>query len=87
MSHEKRTSADFFKQVFGRTVTVKLHNRTEYIGVLAALDGNMNIVLEQCEEYLESKLINKYGQILLRGNNVLYISAKFNQTKQQDVEI
>lgn len=42
----RRTVADFFKQAFGRTVIVKLHNKTEYIGVLAALDGNMNVVLE-----------------------------------------
>lgn len=47
MQINKRTPADFFKQVFGRTVTVKLHNATEYVGVLASLDGNMNIVLEQ----------------------------------------
>ena len=43
----KRTPGDFFKQVFGRLVTIKLHNDLEYVGILAALDGNLNIVLEQ----------------------------------------
>ena len=42
----KRTPADFFKQVFGRLVTVKLHSNVQYMGILAALDGNLNIVLE-----------------------------------------
>lgn len=32
--------------MFGRTVRIKLHNRIEYLGVLAVIDGNMNIVLE-----------------------------------------
>lgn len=42
----KRTPADFFKQIFGRLVTIKLQNNFEYVGILAALDGNLNIVLE-----------------------------------------
>lgn len=43
----KRTPAEFFKQVFGRLVTVKLQNDLQYVGILAALDGNMNVVLHQ----------------------------------------
>eukprot|EP01016_Furgasonia_blochmanni_P036773 TRINITY_DN4240_c0_g1_i5.p3 TRINITY_DN4240_c0_g1~~TRINITY_DN4240_c0_g1_i5.p3 ORF type:complete len:101 (-),score=5.10 TRINITY_DN4240_c0_g1_i5:136-438(-) len=36
----------------------------------------MNIVLEQIEEFEGGKLTNKYGEAFIRGNNVLYISAK-----------
>ena len=42
----KRSPADFLKQVLGRLVTVKLNNNTEYLGILACLDGVMNLVLE-----------------------------------------
>lgn len=45
-------------------------------GVLACLDGYMNIALEQTEEYSNGQLKNKYGDAFIRGNNVLYISTQ-----------
>lgn len=44
-------------------------------GVLACLDGYMNIAMEQTEEYVNGQLKNKYGDAFIRGNNVLYIST------------
>ena len=41
----------------------------KYLGILVCLDGLMNIVLEDVEEYENSKLLGKYNEILLRGNN------------------
>uniref|UniRef100_A0A5F8GBB9 LSM6 homolog, U6 small nuclear RNA and mRNA degradation associated n=1 Tax=Monodelphis domestica TaxID=13616 RepID=A0A5F8GBB9_MONDO len=38
-------------------------------GVLACLDGYMNIALEQTEEYVNGQLKNKYGDAFIRGNN------------------
>lgn len=38
-------------------------------GVLACLDGYMNIAIEQTEEYVNGQLKNKYGDAFLRGNN------------------
>lgn len=69
------TPADFLKAVLGRPVVVKLNNATEYRGILACLDGYMNIALEQTEEYENGDLKNKYGDAFIRGNNVMYISA------------
>lgn len=40
-----------------------------YQGVLACLDGYMNIALEQTEEYVNGQLKNKYGDAFIRGNN------------------
>ena len=73
---KKKTPADFLKQVVGRPVIVKLNTGESYKGVLACLDGFMNIVLEQSEEYIQDRLVNKYGDCFLRGNNVLYISTQ-----------
>lgn len=42
-------------------------------GVLACLDGYMNIALEQTEEYVNGQLKNKYGDAFIRGNNGKYI--------------
>lgn len=56
---------------------VILHMTVTYLsGVLACLDGYMNIALEQSEEYLNGQLKNKYGDAFIRGNNVLYISTQ-----------
>lgn len=40
-----------------------------YPGVLSCLDGYMNIALEQTEEYVGGKVINRYGDAFIRGNN------------------
>ncbi|KAF4529179.1 hypothetical protein B566_EDAN017547 [Ephemera danica] len=47
-----------------------------FLGVLACLDGYLNIALEQTEEYVNGQLKNKYGDAFIRGNNVLYISTQ-----------
>lgn len=47
-----------------------------FSGVLACLDGYMNIALDQTEEYANGQLKNKYGDAFIRGNNVLYISTQ-----------
>jgi small nuclear ribonucleoprotein (snRNP)-like protein len=36
-------------------------------------DGHMNILLEGATEYKQEQLLTNYGNVLLRGNNVLYI--------------
>mmetsp|Transcript_28078 Transcript_28078/g.34673 ORF Transcript_28078/g.34673 Transcript_28078/m.34673 type:complete len:103 (-) Transcript_28078:788-1096(-) len=76
---KKRSPSDFLKAVLGRPVNVKLNSGTNYRGVLACLDGYMNIAMEQTEEYVDGQLKAKYGDCFIRGNNVLYISA---QTKK-----
>ena len=38
-------------------------------GVLACLDGFMNIAMEQTEEYVNGQLKAKYGDAFIRGNN------------------
>mmetsp|Transcript_19389 Transcript_19389/g.29357 ORF Transcript_19389/g.29357 Transcript_19389/m.29357 type:complete len:91 (+) Transcript_19389:115-387(+) len=72
----KRSPSDFLKTVLGRPVSVKLNSGADYKGVLACLDGYMNIAMEQTEEYEDGQLKAKYGDCFIRGNNVLYISAK-----------
>jgi len=43
--------------------------RTRASGVLACLDGFMNIAMEQTEEYVNGQLKAKYGDAFIRGNN------------------
>lgn len=52
---------------------VKLNSGIEYRGVLACLDGYMNIAMEQTEEYVDGQLKAKYGDCFIRGNNGTFI--------------
>ena len=45
----KYQPSDFLKAVLGRPVVVKLNSGVAYKGVLACLDGYMNIAMEQTE--------------------------------------
>ena len=56
--------------MLGRPVRVKLNSGLEYRGVLACLDGYLNIAMEQTEEYnVDGQLKAKYGDCFIRGNN------------------
>jgi len=72
----KRSPSEFLKLVLGRPVIVKLNSGVEFRGILACLDGYMNIAMEQTEEYVDGQLKTKYGDAFIRGNNVLYISTQ-----------
>lgn len=54
-------------------ISVVLKNGCEYRGKMIKCDGHMNILLEGASESKEEQLIANYGNVLLRGNNVLYI--------------
>lgn len=68
-----------FKRFSVFPITTKIfvyHNKRAHSkGVLACLDGYMNLALDQTEEYQNGQLKNKYGDAFIRGNNVLYIST------------
>ncbi len=72
VEQNKRSPSDFLKDVLGRPVNVRLNSGTDYRGVLACLDGYMNIAMEQTEEYVDGQLKSKYGDCFIRGNNGTY---------------
>jgi small nuclear ribonucleoprotein len=55
-------------------IAVVLKNGSEYKGKMIKCDGHMNILLEGANECRNDQLIANYGNVLLRGNNVLYIA-------------
>ncbi|BDB97099.1 Sm ribonucleo [Saccharolobus caldissimus] len=62
-----------------RIVLVKLKDGSEYIGKLEQTDGTMNLVLRDCTEIREgtSEPVAKYGRVLIRGSNILFISVDY----------
>ncbi len=54
-------------------IAVVLKNGCEYKGKMVRCDGHMNILLEGATESRNGQLITNYGNVLVRGNNILYI--------------
>jgi small nuclear ribonucleoprotein len=57
-------------------IGVVLKNGCEYKGKMIKCDGHMNILLEGATEFREEQLLTNYGNVLLRGNNILYIELE-----------
>lgn len=57
----------------GNNVCVTLKGRGEYWGKMTKADGYMNLMMKGAKEYYGNDLIANYGDVFIRGNNVLYI--------------
>jgi len=78
MSKERKNPADFLKKMLGKSVEVKLNdNLTFFQGTLSCLDGTMNVLLSGVKEIVKGETINEFKEVLLRGNNVLYIKKNY----------
>jgi len=54
-------------------IAVLLKNGCEYKGKMVKCDGHMNILLEGATESRNGQPVTNYGNVLLRGNNILCI--------------
>lgn len=60
-------------------VLIKLKDGKEYRGRLKEIDMYMNLVLEGAEELMDGTPTAKFGEVLIRGNNILYIKPDLTQ--------
>ncbi len=54
-------------------VIVKLKNGIGYKGKMVQADGCMNILLKGAVEFHGENQIANYGDVFIRGNNILYV--------------
>lgn len=73
MEQNKRP-INFLLKNFNNSVVVKLKNNVEYRGRMVRCDNYMNLILEGATEYYNENPIANYGNVFIRGNNVLYIA-------------
>jgi len=57
-----------------KNVIVELKGKREYRGVLDGYDPHMNVVLKNAEELVDGKPVRKLSLVIVRGDNVIYIS-------------
>ncbi|MHA1681516.1 MAG: LSM domain-containing protein [Promethearchaeota archaeon] len=55
-------------------IIIRLKDGTEYKGLLVETDNYMNMVLSDAKEMdRNGELIARFGEIFIRGNNILFI--------------
>ena len=59
-----------------KSVIVRLKNDVEYKGKIDNVDSYMNLIMSDAEEVKDGKTVEKYGRVILRGNNVLFIKLE-----------
>lgn len=71
---------DILDQVLNRQpVIVSLKGGREIRGVLQGYDVHMNLVLDKAEEVENGGQVQKVGTLIVRGDNVIYISPSLEQ--------
>ena len=78
MEPSKKPLNVLIRQLNGN-VAIMLKNNVEYRGQMVHCDNYMNIILDSASEYGDDQLIADYGKVLVRGNNILYISLNIPQ--------
>ena len=59
-----------------KNVIVRLKNDVEYKGKMDNVDSYMNLIMADTEELNNGKLVEKFGKVIVRGNNVLFIKLE-----------
>lgn len=73
------------QSLINESVIIRLKwGQTEYHGRLISVDSYMNVQLSNTEEFIDGKSTGTLGQVLIRCNNVLWISGA-KGAKQEDV--
>ncbi|MDD3622719.1 MAG: RNA-binding protein [Methanofollis sp.] len=57
----------------GQPVIIALKGGREIRGILQGYDVHLNLVLDRAEEEVEGQ-VEKHGTVIVRGDNVIYIS-------------
>lgn len=65
---------DILNEALQSPVIVRIRGGREIRGELQGYDLHMNLVLDNAEEMIEDKENRQLGTVILRGDNVVYIS-------------
>ena len=61
-------------------VSIRLKNDVEYRCRMIDADSHMNIILDGATEYRGNSPTANYGNVILRGSNILYICVESKQS-------
>jgi len=72
--NENRKPLQVLRGMVGKQVMVKLKSDLGYTGQLEKMDVQMNLILTGSVEHDRSKEVSNLGTVIIRGNNILYVS-------------
>ncbi|ADI73114.1 MULTISPECIES: LSm family protein [Methanohalobium] len=65
---------DILNNALNTPVIVRLRGSREFRGELQGYDVHMNLVLDNAEELNDGEIVRKLGSVVIRGDNVVYVS-------------
>ncbi|MGZ4901326.1 MAG: LSM domain-containing protein [Halobacteriota archaeon] len=71
---QTRRPFEVLSRNIGTSVTVRLKGSKNIVGIFLGYDPHWNISLAEAQEYREDQIV-QFGKVILRGNNVLYVSG------------
>ena len=74
----------FLQDLLQKKVLVRLKWGQEYRGTLQSIDNYMNLQLLNTEEFVDGKSAGALGEVMIRCNNVLWISGDEIDTKMEE---
>ena len=77
---KERNPLKILQKAVNNLILVRLKDGREYIGRLLETDVFMNLVLTGAEELeKDGSPISKYGEVFIRGNNILFIKPDYTK--------
>ncbi len=74
MAGTEKRPFDVLNNALNNSVLIRLKGGIEVRGTMASYDVHMNIVLEGAEHLENGELRRKLGTMLVRGDNIVFIS-------------
>ncbi len=65
---------DILNDALDSNVLIRLKGQREFRGQLKGYDMHMNLVMDNAEEILDDNSTKKFGTIVVRGDNIIFIS-------------
>ena len=65
---------DTLNNVLNQSVLVRLKGAREFRGILQGYDIHMNLTLDDAEELVDGEVVRRIGTVIVRGDNVVYVS-------------
>ncbi len=65
---------DILNDSLNTPVIVRLKGAREFRGELQGYDVHMNLVLDKAEEIRDGESVRKMDSVVIRGDNVVYVS-------------
>ncbi|MFX1518430.1 MAG: LSM domain-containing protein [Promethearchaeota archaeon] len=64
-------------------IIVRLKDNREFRGRLTSCDSYMNMILSDAIEIKDGNKLAKYGEVFIRGNNILWIQTEWDETEEE----